>query len=139
MYKRQVFEIDDQTGEDLAVALDKIRSMRGVKDVIQAPVYGKKGRLMFQVQVLVEPQQIETVTASCFTETTTLGVRQHHVQRRALQRDVSETESQGSRIRLKKTNRPLGRTVKAEMDDLAATKGGHQGREALRRTVESDD
>ncbi|MEE2803216.1 MAG: LarC family nickel insertion protein [Pseudomonadota bacterium] len=134
-----VFEIDDQTGEDLAVALDKIRSMRGVKDVIQAPVYGKKGRLMFQVQVLVEPQQIETVTASCFTETTTLGVRQHHVQRRALQRDVAETESQGSRIRLKKTNRPLGRTVKAEMDDLAATKGGHQGREALRRTVESDD
>ena len=34
------FEVDDQTPEDLAVALDRLRELPGVLDVIQTTVLG---------------------------------------------------------------------------------------------------
>jgi hypothetical protein len=37
-------EVDDQTGEDLATGLDRLRALPGVHDVLQMPVVGKKGR-----------------------------------------------------------------------------------------------
>ena len=39
------FEVDDQTPEELAVALERLRALEPVLDVGQSPVIGKKGRL----------------------------------------------------------------------------------------------
>ena len=39
------FEVDDQTAEDLAVGLERLRAGDGVLDVVQTPVFGKKGRI----------------------------------------------------------------------------------------------
>ena len=47
------FEIDDQTPEDLAIGLDHVRAHPQVLDVVQAPVFGKKGRVAISVRVLV--------------------------------------------------------------------------------------
>ena len=49
------FEIDDQTGEDLAIGLDAIRACDGVLDVVAWPVFGKKGRIANAVQILRNP------------------------------------------------------------------------------------
>ena len=46
-------EIDDQTGEDLAIALDQLRAHESVLDVCQWPVMGKKGRLATALQLIV--------------------------------------------------------------------------------------
>ena len=37
------FEVDDQTPEDLAIALDRLRAHPSVLDVLQMPAFGKKG------------------------------------------------------------------------------------------------
>jgi len=125
-------EIDDQTGEDLAVALDRIREATGVRDVCQWPVIGKKGRLAVAVQVIVARNQGDAITALLLDETCTLGVR-HQVSERSL---VAREFVKKDGIRLKLAHRPTGTTVKAEMDDLQSTKG-HLARQARRQRVET--
>ena len=72
------FEIDDQTAEDLAHALELLRVMSGVVDVVQWPVLGKKGRLGIHIQVLVAPKHLQDVVDACLSETTTIGLRCRH-------------------------------------------------------------
>ena len=132
------FEVDDQTAEDLAVALDRLRAADGVLDVIQAPAFGKKGRMAASVRVLARPRAREAVIARCFAETTTLGVRWQAVRRTALEREEAVADLAGDPVRIKRTRRAGGEvTVKAEMDDVANANGGRAGREALRRRAES--
>ncbi len=131
------FEIDDQSPEDLAVALERLRARDGVLDVVQAPVFGKKGRLGVQVQVLARPGARAGVIEEVFAQTTTLGVRWHEVNRTVLARDAVEVGAGGGTVRVKRARRPGGPcTVKAEMDDLAALAGGRAARERARREAE---
>src|SRR5207248_2589351 len=81
------FEVDDQTPEDLAIGLDRLRETEGVLDVLQAPAFGKKGRLVAQIQVLTQAGALDAVAERCLVETTTLGVRLERVKRRVLKRD----------------------------------------------------
>ena len=132
------FEIDDQTPEDLAVALDNLRALHGVIDVIQMPAIGKHGRQCAHVQVLATPGRLEPVVETIFQETTTLGLRWQRVSRRTLGRDEIEIAGGGTPVHVKRANRPNGTTtVKAEMADLARVSGGHEGRRAVRADVEA--
>ena len=128
------FEIDDQTAEELAVGLQKIRERQGVIDVIQSPVMGKKGRLLTSVQVLVRPGNAEDVINVCFHETTTLGIRQQVKARAILNRSELETEQD---IRVKIVERPGGITAKADIDNIANI-DGHQHRQKRRLDAQSD-
>ena len=130
------FEVDDQTPEDLALGLDRLRARPGVLDVVQWPACGKKGRLLAMVQVLAEPASLEAALAATFGETTTLGVRWSRVSRGVLARDmVRHTDDRGT-VRVKRATRPAGgRTAKAELDDLADG-AGHAIRESRRRDAE---
>ena len=131
------FEVDDQTAEDLAVGLGRLRATDGILDVVQMPAFGKKGRMVASVQVLARPAAREQVIERCFAETTTLGVRWQVVRRAALEREEAVAAVAGDPIRVKRTRRPEGgATVKAEMDDLAG--GDHAEREARRRQAESE-
>jgi hypothetical protein len=128
------FEVDDQTPEDLAVGLERLRELPGVLDVTQAPVFGKKGRLAIHIQILGEVSRINEILDHCLTETTTLGVRWHTVSRATLARDENYHTLDGKQVRVKRTVRPGGvKTRKVEMADLAGTLGGHAGREQRRR------
>ena len=133
------FEVDDQTAEDLAVGLDRLRAADGVLDVVQTPAFGKKGRMVTSVRVLARPAAREGVLERCFAETTTLGVRWETVRRAALDRKGGmKAVSASQLVRVKRTLRPGGEvTVKAEMDDLANADGGRAGREERRRRAES--
>ena len=134
------FEVDDQTPEDLAVGLERLRQSPGIYDVTQAPVIGKKGRLAMHIQVLGEVSQIDAILERCLTETTTLGVRWHTVNRATLAREEHSHSLDGEPVRVKRAQRPGGaRTRKVEMADLAGTPGGHAGREQRRREVHALD
>ena len=128
-------EIDDQTGEDLAHAVDHLRAHAGVLDVVQAPALGKKGRMMTQLRVLATPDARDDVVARIFEETTTIGVRHWLVDRSVLPRRADALDVDGRALRVKIVERPGGRTVKAEADDLAGV-AGSAPRTALRRRVE---
>ncbi len=132
------FEVDDQTPEDLAVALEHLRGLPGVLDITQTAVFGKKGRLAIQVQILSRPEALDELLRACFSETSTLGIRWQTVRRAILAREAGVQDIAGRRVRVKQARRPDGVvTVKAEMDDLAPTSGGFPERERLRRRAET--
>ena len=134
------FEIDDQTGEDLALALDRLRDLDGVLDVSSHAMYGKKGRLAVHVRLLARIGAVEPIVESCFRETTTLGVRWHEVSRATLARASATVTVDGRSVRVKSAHRPGDvRTVKAEIDDLARVAGGHAIRERVRASAERAD
>ena len=125
------FEIDDQSAEDLAVGLDNIRALDGVLDVLQTAAFGKKGRIVAQIQILARPDARETVTAACFNETTTIGLRWELSRRAILAREPADN--------VKLVTRPSGVvTAKVEMDRLADSEGGHAGRMAQKRRSEDN-
>jgi uncharacterized protein (TIGR00299 family) protein len=128
------FEIDDQSPEDLAAGLDRLRDRADVLQVYQTPTFGKKGRLASRIQVLARAGSTDAVADACFTETTTLGLRVQRVERRLLERGAVHGD-----VRVKLAQRPAGSvTAKAEMDDLAALPGGRDARERARRNAESE-
>jgi len=125
-------EIDDQTAEDLAIAVGHIRAADGVLDVCQWPVFAKKGRLATALQVLAEPDATDIVIREIFRETTTLGIR-HGVQSRSvLTRQADEIDGIGVKLVM----RPEEATAKAEAEDLANIKT-HAARQDIRRSTEA--
>ncbi len=130
------FEVDDQSGEDLAAGLDRVRAAAGVHDVLQMMAVGKKGRIAVHVQVLAAPERLADAVAACFRETTTIGLRTHVVKGRALPRQMARTEIDGVPIDVKLVQRPDGQTGKAEADHLSAL-DGHAARTRLRRRAEA--
>ena len=129
------FEVDDQTAEDLAAGLDRLRTLTGVHDVLQMAAFGKKGRMAAHVQVLVAPEALEAAVEACFRETSTIGLRTQIAQGRALNRTVREVSVDGRPVRVKQVERPGGGTGKAECDDLRDAPG-HAARTRLRRAAE---
>jgi uncharacterized protein (TIGR00299 family) protein len=128
-------EIDDQTAEDLAQAVERLRAQDGVLDVIQAPVFGKKGRMMTHLRILAEPNARDEILAAAFDETTTIGIRHSLVERTILPRKAETMEVDGRTMHLKIVDRPTARTAKLESSDLAGVPGNHR-RNALRRMAE---
>lgn len=127
------FEIDDQSGEDLAAGLDRIRAEPGVHDVVQMMAIGKKGRMAVHVQVLAAPESLAAATASCFRETTTIGLRTNLVEGQALVRRTAIAEVDGVAVGVKLVRRPDGgETGKAEADHVLALPG-HAARDERRR------
>jgi pyridinium-3,5-bisthiocarboxylic acid mononucleotide nickel chelatase len=130
------FEVDDQSPEELAVGLEAIRASAGVLDVVQLPAFGKKGRLMTQVQALARPETLDAVIERCFAETTTIGLRWRIEARAALAREMVTVAAPEREVEVKVVTRPDGaRTAKAEIDQVAA--GGHAARVEKRRAAEA--
>ena len=133
------FEVDDQTAEDLAVGLERLRARDDVLQVFQMPVFGKKGRMATRVHVVAREGAAEAVARACFVETTTIGLRCQRLERRTLARaDVATAGEHAERLRVKLCERPDALTAKAEMDDLARQPGGHASRERVRRAAEAE-
>jgi uncharacterized protein (TIGR00299 family) protein len=130
------FEIDDQTPEDLAIGLDRLRAHPAVIDVLQMSAFGKKGRMAAHIQILAEPDNLESVFDACFAETTTLGLRWQLIERRILERAQETVDVDGRSVRVKTAQRPGALTAKAESDDLLSLKGGRVEREGVRRAAE---
>jgi uncharacterized protein (DUF111 family) len=127
------FEVDDQSGEDLAIGLDALRRLPGVVDVVAWPVFGKKGRLATAVQILAEPSALDAAIDACFTQTTTIGLRHDRVARRMLPRHEHSIDG----LPVKDVTRPDGRvTRKLEADAVAERGGDAASRQSLRRRLE---
>jgi uncharacterized protein (TIGR00299 family) protein len=131
------FEVDDQSAEDLALGLDRLRAHPGVLDVIQAPAFGKKGRMMAAVRLLAAPGALDAVIEAVFRETATIGLRHHRAARAVLPRRFRDVEIEGATVRVKVVERPDGPSAKAEADDVLEH-AGRGLRAALRRRAEDE-
>ncbi|MDX2343002.1 MAG: LarC family nickel insertion protein [Acidimicrobiia bacterium] len=128
------FMVDDQTPEDLAIALDNIRDCPDVLEAVQTPAYGKKGRLGHAIQVLATAAALDPVAQACFEQTTTIGLRYRVESRKVLSRREGPS---GEGVSVKVVERPGGPTAKADISDVGLHAPGHQQRQQLRRDVES--
>ncbi len=129
------FEVDDQSPEDLAVALDRLRRQPMVRDVVQYPVTGKKGRLSSAVRLLTDPDAVQAVAAACLEETRTLGLRWSVVNRLSVPRRTVSVDGPAGTMQVKIAQRPGGTTAKAESDDVREIAGSHR-RDEVRRMAE---
>jgi uncharacterized protein (TIGR00299 family) protein len=127
------FDVDDMTGEELALAADRLRSLAGVLDVSIGTRFGKKGRPLSDFRVLVHARDANAAMHACFTETSTLGVRVRDERRQVLRR----REIRADAVTVKVADRPGGvRTGKAAHDDVAGDASLDARRQA-RATAES--
>ncbi|MET0918585.1 MAG: LarC family nickel insertion protein [Burkholderiales bacterium] len=118
------FDVDDMTGEEIAVAADHLRMQTGVFDVSVGTRHGKKGRPQAEFRLLARPDAVDAITRACFTETSTLGLRQREERRRVLRRAEVAAVVDGADVAVKVALRPDGkRTAKAAQDDVAAMHG----------------
>ena len=132
------FELDDQTAEDVALALAHLRDLTDVLDVLQMPAYGKKGRLVNHIQLLCRPHSLDEVLAVCFNQTSSLGIRYHLSQRAILSRDESAVIVAGEAMAVKIAQRPDGHmTAKLESDSVQGSAAKTRlERETLRHEAE---
>lgn len=114
------FDVDDMTGEEVALAADRLRAREGVLDLSLASRTGKKGRPTTEFRLLVRPAAVDTLTQACFAETSTLGLRLREEQRRILRRSDVCMQVDDHAITVKLAQRP-GResSGKAAHDDTA--------------------
>ena len=118
--------IDDMSPQVLGHVMDRAFEL-GALDCYFTPVQMKKNRPGVLLSLLCERDRKEELLNLLFTETTTLGVRSHGVERRALQRSISRVETQYGPIDVK-VARLNGRVVN-EMPEFeqvraAASKAG---------------
>jgi uncharacterized protein (TIGR00299 family) protein len=111
-------DVDDMTPELLAAAADAARAA-GAVDVVVLPTVMKKGRAAQRVEVLCQPQDADALETLLLVHTTSLGVRRHVVQRRALPREMLDVTSFGHPVRVKVARLPDGsERPKPEAEDV---------------------
>jgi hypothetical protein len=113
-----VCEIDDMSAEYLAAVADRVRGA-GALDVTLASVMMKRGRPGTRVEVLCRPADAPRLEALVFAETTTIGVRQRSVRRRALPRETVQLSVLDHAVGAKLVTLPNGgRRAKPEFVDV---------------------
>jgi hypothetical protein len=114
----------------------------GALDVFLSPIQMKKNRPATLLRVLCRPQQVDTLTAILFAETSTLGVRQQMVQRQCLARSSHTVATPFGPVRVKVAHWGDGQTKAApEYEDcrrLAEATGAalHEVYRAAERAAE---
>lgn len=79
--------IDDSTGEELGYCMEQLFKA-GARDVHYYPVFMKKNRPAYQLNVICEKKDIPVMEEIIFRETTTIGIRRVEMERTVLNRKV---------------------------------------------------
>jgi pyridinium-3,5-bisthiocarboxylic acid mononucleotide nickel chelatase len=109
--------LDDMNPQIFGYLLEKALAA-GALDVFAVPVQMKKSRPGMLVTILCKPEEEGKFQEMLFAETTTLGVRSHLVERRALPRESVKVQTKFGEVRVK-VARSEGRARHAspEFDD----------------------
>lgn len=113
-------DLDDMTPEALSAAAGVLLAA-GALDVVTIPIQMKKGRAAARLEVLASMGDVSRLEELLFLHTSTLGVRQWDVGRRALPRREQKVQVLGHTVRVKIATLPNGSSrAKAEFDDVVA-------------------
>ena len=91
IYKLET-NIDDCTGESLGYAMDRLMEA-GARDVHYTPVYMKKNRPAYQLNVICAGEDIDRMEEIIFRETTTIGIRWIPMERTVLRREMRTVQT----------------------------------------------
>lgn len=79
--------VDDSTGEAMGYSMEKLLEA-GAKDVCFLPLYMKKNRPGYMLQVICANEDLEKMEQIIFSETTSIGIRRYPVERVVLDRKL---------------------------------------------------
>ena len=100
-------DIDDCSSEVLAYAAERLRAA-GAREVHWLPIFCKKGRPAYQLQVICAPEDIDLLQQIIFTETTTIGIRRQVMERTVLERTFTTVKTPWGKVRCKAIALPDG-------------------------------
>lgn len=112
-------DIDDASPEVLAFAADRLREA-GAREVHWLPLYCKKGRPGWQLQVICSHEDIERLQTIIFLETTTNAIRRQVMERVCLPRRFEQVVTPWGEVAVKVATLPDGSERAApEYEDCA--------------------
>lgn len=92
--------IDDCSGEVLGYTMDRLLAA-GARDVWYMPIYMKKNRPAYMLGVLCTGDLTDKMEEIIFSETTTIGIRKHPVERTILDRRGAKAQTPYGTVELK--------------------------------------
>lgn len=93
--------VDDCSGEQLGYAIDRLMKA-GALDASCFPIFMKKGRPAYMLQVICKKEKQEELEDIIFRETTSIGLRRYEENRRILPRSFGEvTLRDGHKVKIK--------------------------------------
>ena len=117
IYKLET-NVDDCTGEALGYTLERLMEA-GARDASYSPVYMKKKRPGWQLNVICDEEDIEKLEAIIFKETTTIGIRRYKLERTVLPREIIEVDTEYGKARVKVCELESETRYYPEYDDVA--------------------
>ncbi len=84
--------IDDCPGETLGYVMDQLFEA-GARDVHYTPVYMKKNRPAYQLNVMCTDELVSEMERIIFCETSTIGIRRMKIERTVMRREVRKIET----------------------------------------------
>lgn len=109
--------IDDSTGEALGFVMERLFEA-GARDVHYIPVYMKKNRPAYQINVICKKEDIEKLEQIIFRETTTIGIRRIKMERSILSREIKIMKTSLGEAQVKECNLELGKRVYPEYSSV---------------------
>jgi hypothetical protein len=100
IYKLET-NIDDCSGEMLGYVMERLLKA-GARDVNYMPVYMKKNRPAYQLNVICAEEDMQLMEQIIFKETTTIGIRRMKMERTILPRMIENFQSSYGNVQIKK-------------------------------------
>lgn len=119
-------EVDDCTGEALGYTLELLYEA-GAREAHFVPVFMKKGRPGYQIEVLCATDKISELEQVIFENTTTIGIRRYPVERTVLPREAGVTSTPFGTVRTKRVTLPSGAVREYMEHDSVAQVAREQG------------
>lgn len=107
IYKLET-NVDDCTGEALSYVMKRLLEA-GARDVYFTPIYMKKNRPAYELSVICDEHNRESLEQIIFEETTTIGIRRMKLERTVLSRECAKVVLKEGEIKAKKCTLPDGR------------------------------
>lgn len=117
IYKLET-NIDDCTGEALGYVMQRLLEA-GARDVHYMPVFMKKNRPAYQLNVICSEKDVEKMEEIIFMETTTIGIRRQKMERSVLKRETKEIETSLGKAGIKICRLPSRTRIYPEYESVA--------------------
>lgn len=124
IYKLET-NIDDCNGEMLGYAMERLLEA-GARDVYYHPIYMKKNRPAYQLNVICDEVLVKQLEQIIFEETTTIGIRKIKMERSILRRAVREIKLEYGTVKVKQCEFPSETRYYPEYESVAALSRAYQ-------------
>lgn len=109
--------VDDCSGEALGYVMELLLKA-GAKDVNYTPIFMKKNRPAYELNVICKEEDVKKLEHIIFEETTTIGIRKQKMERSILKRQIVEMETSLGKVKVKICELHSGKRVYPEYNSV---------------------